>query len=141
MNNVNKNNSDEIKLLRHYIKDLSFENLQNINLNKSIQNDNFEISTNISVLYEPYNDNFFSLIIKIILDCSSKDEKSKLSYLELDYLGFFKNLSQNLDQKLLTENGLKLIFPFAKSIIEEISQKGGSVPITVKDIDYNLLEN
>ena len=141
MNNVNKNNSDEIKLLRHYIKDLSFENLQNINLNKSIQNDNFEISTNINVLYEPYNDNFFSLIIKIILDCSSKDEKSKLLYLELDYLGFFKNLSQNLDQKLLTENGLKLIFPFAKSIIEEISQKGGSVPITVKDIDYNLLEN
>lgn len=141
MNNVNKNNSDEIKLLRHYIKDLSFENPKNINLNKSIQNDNFEISTNISVLYEPYNDNFFSLIIKIILDCSSKDEKSKLSYLELDYLGFFKNLSQNLDQKLLTENGLKLIFPFAKSIIEEISQKGGSVPITVKDIDYNLLEN
>lgn len=141
MNNVNKNNSDEIKLLRHYIKDLSFENPKNINLNKSIQNDDFEISTNISVLYEPYNDNFFSLIIKIILDCSSKDEKSKLSYLELDYLGFFKNLSQNLDQKLLTENGLKLIFPFAKSIIEEISQKGGSVPITVKDIDYNLLEN
>ncbi len=141
MNNVNKNNSDEIKLLKHYIKDLSFENPQDINPNKSIQNDNFEISTNINVLYEPYNDNFFSLIIKIILDCSSKDEKIKLSYLELDYLGFFKNLSQNLDQKLLTENGLKLIFPFAKSIIEEISQKGGSVPITVKDIDYNLLEN
>ena len=141
MNNVNKNNSDEIKLLKHYIKDLSFENPQNINPNKSIQNDNFEISTNINVLYEPYNDNFFSLIIKIILDCSSKDEKIKLSYLELDYLGFFKNLSQNLDQKILTENGLKLIFPFAKSIIEEISQKGGSVPITVKDIDYNLLEN
>ena len=48
MNNVNENKSKELELIRHYIKDLSFENPQDINPNKSIQNDNFEISTNIN---------------------------------------------------------------------------------------------
>ena len=141
MDNVNKNNSDDIKLIRHYIKDLSFENPQDVNQNRSIKNNEHIISTDMKVIYAPYNNNFFSLIVKIILDCSSKEKKIKLSHLELDYFGFFKNLTENLNQKLLTENGLRLIFPFAKTIIEEISFKGGIIPISVKDIDFNLLED
>ena len=55
------------------------------------------------MLYKPYNNNFFSLIIKITLDCSSKKE-NKLSHLELDYFAFLK-LTEDLDQKSLTESG------------------------------------
>ena len=141
MNNVNENKGNELELIRHYIKDLSFENPQDINQNKSIQNSNYEISSNMNVIYKPYHNNFFSLIIKITLDCSSKKEKNKLSHLELDYFSFFKKLTENLDQKSLTENGLKLIFPYAKTIIEEISHKGGCVPISLNDVDFNLVEN
>ena len=86
MKNVNENKSDVIEIIRHYIKDLSFENPQDINQNKSIHNISYEISTNMNVIYKPYNNNFFSLIVKITLDCSSKEEKNKLSHLELDYL-------------------------------------------------------
>ena len=141
MNNVNENKSDEIELIKHYIKDLSFENPQEINESKFIQNSNYEISSNMNVIYESYNNNFFSLIIKITLDCSSKEEKNKLSHLELDYFSFFKKLTENLDQKSLTESALKLIFPYAKNIIEEISHKGGSVPISLNDVKFNLLES
>ena len=38
MKDVNKNNSNDIKLIRHYIKDLSFENPQDINEVNSINN-------------------------------------------------------------------------------------------------------
>ena len=61
---------------------------------------------------------------------------AKLFYLELDYFGFFKTLEvANNDQKLLTEEGLKLIYPYAKNIIEDLTQKGGSVPITLNSED------
>ena len=83
MNNVNENKSNELELIRHYIKDLSFENPQDINQNKSIQNNNYEISSNMNVIYKPYHNNFFSLVIKITLDCSSKKEKNKLSHLRI----------------------------------------------------------
>ena len=59
----------------------------------------------------------------------------------MDYFSFFKKLTENLDQKSLTESGLKLIFPYAKTIIEEISYKGGCVPFSLNDVNFNLVEN
>ena len=139
MKNVNENKSNKVKLIQHYIKDLSFENPQDINQYNSRINNN-EISTDMNVIYEPYNNNFFGLIIKISFDCTTK-ENDKLCHLELDYFGFFKDLNENSERKSLTEYGLKLIIPFAKEIIEVITHKGGNIPISLNDLDFNLIEN
>lgn len=139
MKNVNENKSDKVKLIKHYIKDLSFENPQDINQFNSQINNN-KISTNMNVIYEPYNDNYFSLVIKISIDCTTK-ENNKMCHLELDYFGFFKDINLNFKKKSLTKYGLKLIFPFAKEIIEVITHKGGTIPISLNDLDFNLIEN
>lgn len=141
MNNVNVNvdKDNSIKIIKKFIKDLSFENPQNINENNSINNNNNDIKVNMDVIFKPYNNNFFSLILKCSLDCSSKENKKKLFNLELDYFGFFEDLkTNNHDQKLLTEKGIKLLFPFVREIIEDITQKGGSVPISLEEIQLNL---
>ena len=139
MNNVNVNKDDSIKIIKNFIQDLSFENPQNINDNNSDNNNNSDIDLNMNVIYKPYNNNFFSLILKYTLDCSSKQNKKKLFNLELSYFGFFEILEKNnQDQKLLTEKGIKLLFPFVKEIIEFITSNGGSLPISLKEIDFNL---
>ena len=138
MNNVNVNKKNSIKLLKNYIQDLSFENPQNINENNSINNNNNNIKINMDVIFKPYEDNFFSLILKYSLDCSSKKNNKKLFNLELDYFGFFKILKNNYDQKFLTEKGIKLLFPFAREIIENVTQNGGSIPVLLKEIDFKL---
>ena len=98
-----------------------------------------DIDVNMNVFYKPYNNNFFSLNLKYTLDCSSKKNKKKLFNLELDYFGFFEILKQkNYNQKLLTEKGIKLLFPFVKEIIEDITRKGGSIPILLNEVDFNL---
>ena len=136
MNNVNINKDDSIKLLKNFIKDLSFENPQNINENNSSNNNNNDINVNTNIIFKPYNNNCFSLNLKCNLDCSSKKNKKKLFVLELDYYGFFEILEiKNHDRKLLTTKGLKLLFPFVKDIIEDITQKGGSIPILLNEID------
>ncbi len=142
MSNVNENKNVDVEIVKHFIKDLSFENPQSIHQNNADNNNNNNITVNMNVIHESYDSDFFSLIIKYTYDCSSKKDNQKLCHLELDYLGFFKILSKsNSDKKFLTEKGLKLIFPFAKEIIEDISQKGGSIAITLNDIDFNLIEN
>ena len=142
MNNVNENKDSKIKLIKHFIKDLSFENPQDVNNNNSNHNNNNNIDLKMDVVHQIYQDNFFSLILKYNFDCSSKINNSKLFTLELDYFGFFKILDENQNyQKLFTEEGLKLIYPFAKNIIEDLTQKGGSVPITLKSDDFVLKEN
>ena len=139
MSNVNVNTNNSIKIIKNFIQDLSFENPQNINENNSVNNNNNDIDVNMSVVYKPYNKNFFSLNLKITLDCSSKKNKKKLFNLELDYFGFFEILeTNNHNQKLLTEKGIELLFPFAKEIIEDITRKGGSVPILLNEVNLDL---
>ena len=139
MSNVNVNKNNSIKIIKNFIQDLSFENPQNINENNSVNNNNNDIDVNMNVVYKPYNNNFFSLNLKITIDCSSKKNKRKLFNLELDYFGFFEILeTKDHNQKLLTENGIELLFPFAKEIIEDITRKGGSVPILLNEVKFNL---
>ena len=137
MNNVNQ--LDTIKLIKSFIQDLSFENPQNINESNSINNNNSDIDINMNVIFKPYKNDLFSLNIKYNLDCSLKKNKIKLCNLELDYFGFFEILDKkNNDQKLLTEAGTRLLFPFVKEIIEDLTRKGGSVPILLNEVDFDL---
>ena len=142
MSNVNVNKNDGIKIIKNFIQDLSYENPQNINENNPVNNNNNDIDVNMNVVYKPYNNNFFSLNLKYSIDSSSKNSKKKLFNLELDYFGFFEILeTNNHNQRLLTEKGIKLLFPFIKEIIEYITQKGGSVPILLNELDFNLEKN
>ena len=137
MNNVNEH--DTIKLIKSFIQDLSFENPQNIYDNNPVNNNNSDININMNIIFKPYENNLFSLNIKYNLDCSLKQNKMKLSNLELDYFGFFEILDEKIrDQKLLTEAGTKLLFPFVKEIIEDLTRKGGSVPILLNEVDFDL---
>ena len=142
MNNVNENKKSNVKLIKHFIKDLSFENPQSINDVNLDYNNNNSIDFNMKILHERYENNHFSLILKYIVDCTTKNNNKKLCHLELEYFGFFKILNKDeADQKALTENGLNIIFPFAKEIIENVTRWGGSFPISLNSVDLSLMEN
>ena len=142
MNNVNENKKSGVKLIKHFIKDLSFENPQSINDVNEDYNNNNNIDTNLNIHHEPYENNHFSLILKYILDCTSKKDDKKLCRLELEYFGFFKITNKDkTDQKALTQHGLNLILPFAKEIIEDVTRRGGSFPIFLNSVDLNIIEN
>ena len=82
------------------------------------------------------------MILKYSFDCSSKKNNEKLFNLELDYFGFFKILDDSdNDHKLITEEGLKLIYPYAKVIVEDLTKKGGSVPISLNNDTFILTKN
>ena len=143
MKNVNKNEHTKIKMIREYIRDLSFENPQSINENNSSNNNNSNIDVKMNVVYKPFNDNnFFSLVLSYNADCSSNENKKKLFNLELDYFGFFEILDkEEHDQEVLTKIGLSLMLPSVRDILENISKKGGSLPISLNETDFNLRKN
>ena len=141
MSNVNENKENDVKLIKHFIKDLSFENPQSIDEHNSDYNNDNKIDVNINILHKSYKNSHFSLVLKYILDCTSRRNDKKLCYLELDYFGFFKIISKDItDQKVLTENALNLLFPFSKEIIENITQWGGSVRVSLNNLDFSLIK-
>ena len=142
MNKVNENEISNLKLIKHYIRDLSFENPQSINDNNAENNNKNNISESINFTHETFEDNFFGIVMKYSCDCSSTKINKKLFVLEVDYFGLFKIINnKSYNQAELTKEGVKLIFPFVKSIVENISNKGGSIPISLRDIDFELIKN
>ncbi len=142
MNKVNENKESDVKLIKHFIKDLSFENPQNINQSNADYNNNNKIDVNMKVIHEEYKNDHFSLILKYNVDCTSSKNNNKLFHLELDYFGFFKVLDKkSFDKKSLTEYSLNIILPFAREIVEYVTEKGGSVPIRLNNVDFSLIES
>ena len=68
MSDVNENKFAKVKLIKHFIKDLSFENPQDINDNNAENNNSNNLDINMNVFHQTYKDNFFSLILKYSFD-------------------------------------------------------------------------
>ena len=141
MSNVNENKKNDVKLIKHFIKDLSFENPQDISEHNAEYNNDNNIDVNINIFHKSYENNHFSLVLKHILDCTSNKSNKKLCYLELDYFGFFKIINEEIiDQKVLTEEALNLLFPFSKEIIKNVTSWGGSVQVSLNDVNFSLIK-
>ena len=141
MTDVNENENFSIEVIKHYIKDLSFENPQSIQENNFENNKNCNISQDVSFVHTAFKNNFFSVIMKYSCICSSKKTGNKLLVLELDYFGFFKILNNSSNKANLTKEAAKLILPYVKSIIENITDKGGSIKISLEDVNLDLIKN
>ena len=138
MTNVNEFPRPQLNILNQYIKDLSFENLQSTNLIKSAKITS-DVSLDMNAFFQSYVNDCIGVTLKII--CSSTFEEQKLFHLELDYFGFFKIIDNlNFEEDILTNEAARLIFPFARSIIANLTQNGGSIPIFLDNIDFNLME-
>ena len=138
MTKVNEFLRPQLNILNQYIKDLSYENFRSTHLINSAKITS-DVSLDVNAFYKSYDKDCIGVTLKII--CSSTFKEEKLFHLELDYFGFFKIINNlNFEEDLLTNEAARLIFPFARSIIANLTQNGGSIPILLDNIDFNLMK-
>ena len=132
--------SSDTTIVKHYIKDLSFENLCDIN-KQDLKKDEVKISDNIKVIFRAYNDDNFSVLFKYSCDCSLVENEKSVFVLELDYFGLFKksNMS-NYSNDNLAKVGCIILYPILKPIVEYIAQNGAPIKITLTEPDLNLIK-
>ena len=141
MSNLRQSLDIEAKIIKHYIKDSSFENLQDIN-NQNFKEDEIKFSDNISAIFQTYNEKNFSVLLKFTCDCSLVKNNEKCFILEIDYLGLFEvNKRENYSQDELTKRGCILLYPILKPIVEDITKKGTLFSISLNILDFNLIKN
>jgi len=141
MSNFKQSLDIEAKIIKHYIKDLSFENLQDIN-NQNFKQDELKFTDNITAIFQTYNEKNFSVLLKFICDCSLIKNNEKCFILEIDYLGLFEvNKKENYSQDELTKRGCILLYPILKTIVEDITKKGTLFSISLNNLDFNLIKN
>jgi len=131
---------DDTTIVKHYIKDLSFENLCDINI-QDLKKDEFKIFDNIRVIFQAYNDDNFSVLFKYSCDCLLVENEKRVFILELDYFGFFKkNNMSNYSNDDLAKAGCIILYPILKPIVEYIAQNGAPINITLTEPDLNLIK-
>ena len=124
---------DDITLMGQYIKDLSFENPMAPNLPSMDNNPTINLDVNTNYLDLKKDNHEINLKIK----STASVNKNTLFIIELQYAGLIKaTLKNEEDKKNLIISGSYLLFPFARSIITNITTEGGFKPFVIQPIKF-----
>ena len=136
---TNKKN-DQLTVNAQYIKDLSFES-PNTPEALSNSDDTPSINVNVNVYAKPLKGNVYEVSLSINGKAEKKD--FKVFEIELIYAGIFtlpniKLNDEEIKRKILVE-APQLLFPFARSIISNVTRDGGFMPLIIQPMDFELL--
>ena len=124
---------NEITLMGQYIKDLSFENPMAPNFPTQDKNPSVKLDVNTNYLDLSNNNHEINLKIK----STATVDDNTLFIIELQYAGVIKTVLKNEnDKKNLIVSGSYLLFPFARSIITNITIDGGFKPFIMQPIHF-----
>ncbi|MEM1037536.1 MAG: protein-export chaperone SecB [Pseudomonadota bacterium] len=121
-----------IRVLAQYIKDLSFENPGN-----SVQGQpNIDLAIDVGA--KPQGDDGKTYEVTLKLNARAGTSDTALFLIELDYSGVFQvdGFQNNEVEPILLIECPRILFPFARRIISDISAEGGFPPLRVDPVDF-----
>lgn len=127
-----------IAIVSQFVKDLSFENPNvpgALSAAKTQPNINLSIDVKARRLADP------NYQVDLHINITAKQADAQVFVAELVYSGIFQLINvpaENLQPVLLIECP-RLIFPFARRIIADVTRDGGYAPMMVDPIDFAAL--
>ena len=127
----------KMNILAQYVRDLSFENIL---AQKGVDGElNPEIQVNVNIdAKKRTTDIQFDVIIKLRVDSKSKNTNNILFVLELDYGGVFQieNVPDDQLHPYLLIECPRMLFPFLRRIVSDVTRDGGFPPLNLENIDF-----
>ncbi len=118
-----------------FIKDLSFEAPAAPGIFSLMQESPPDINVSINVSANPLQDKVFEVIIQFQAGCKVKEQVAFI--LELEYAGVFTlNVPDEHLQPILLIECPRLLFPFARNILADVSRDGGFPPLMLGPVDF-----
>tara|TARA_B100001057_G_C22821978_1_gene939783 strand:+ start:306 stop:800 length:495 start_codon:yes stop_codon:yes gene_type:complete len=134
---VNDSTPPKMNILAQYVRDLSFENILS---QKGVDGEvNPEIQVNVNIdAKKRTNDKQFEVTIKLHVDSKAKGTDNVLFVLELDYSGLFQieNVPDDQLHPFLLIECPRMLFPFLRRIVSDITRDGGFPPLNLDNIDF-----
>jgi len=131
----------QMNVLNQFVRDLSFEN---IIARKGTSNEvvpDVQVQVNLDARKRDA-ENQYEVAIKLNTESRDKnDPNTKIFLMELDYVGVF-NISgvpeEQMHPFLLIECP-RLLFPFLRRIVSDVTRDGGFTPLNLDNIDFLAL--
>ncbi len=131
----------KFEILNQFIKDLSFEapNSPQIFFEKIEEKPNIEISFEIKAV--PSGENLFESNLHLTVKNSLKDRV--LYLVELSYSAMIavnKDNSKEENTEILMKKVPSYLFPFARSVVTDLTKDSGFPPFVLAPIDFSKVE-
>ena len=124
-------------VLAQYIRDMSFENIL---AQKGIQGEaqpNVQVQVNLDAKKRG-TEHQYEIIMLLKIESKTQSEGTPLFLLELDYGGIFhvENVPQDQIHPFLLIECPRMLFPFARRIVHDVTRDGGFAPLNLDNIDF-----
>lgn len=128
----------QIGVEAQFIKDLSFENPVGPNAAGKVTQTP-EVNVEVSTSARPLEGNKYE--VAIVIRGEAKTPEATVFIVELTYAGILtiSNAPEDAIGPILLIEGARLLFPFARNIVADVSRDGGFPPLFINPIDFAQL--
>ncbi len=130
----------QMKILGQFIRDMSFENFV---VQKGISGDmspDVQVQVALDAKKRPV-DNQYEIITKFTVKSNNKEDGTPLFLMELEYGGVFfvANIPDEQLHPFLLIECPRMLFPFARRIVSDVTRDGGFPPLNLDNVDFVAL--
>ncbi len=127
----------QMKVLGQFIKDMSFENI----LARKPVSGQVQPDIQVQVALDGRKggaENQYEVVSKYNITSKNKDSDDVLFVLEIEYSGLFQieNIAEEQLHPFLMIECPRMIFPFVRRIVSDITRDGGFPPLNLDNIDF-----
>ncbi|AXI44615.1 protein-export chaperone SecB [Sulfitobacter sp. SK012] len=130
----------QMRVLGQFIRDLSFENIMAQKGAPADVQPDVQMQINLEPKKRPA-ENQYETAIKLNVTSKAKDADTVLFALEIDYVGIFhiEGVPEDQMHPFLMIECPRMIFPFLRRIVSDITRDGGFPPLNLENIDFVTL--
>lgn len=127
----------QMRVLGQYIRDMSFENIMAQQGVGSDVTPDVQVQVNLDAKKRS-PDHQYESSIKLNVTSKAKDGDATLFLLEIDYAGIFhlEHVPEDQLHPFLLIECPRMIFPFLRRIVSDITRDGGFPPLNLENIDF-----
>ena len=127
-----------MNILSQYIKDLSFENILARKPAEGNVQPDVKVQVGLDANRRASGENYYEVVIKAKVTSNAKDTDQPLFLLEVEYAGVFliDGIPQDQLHPFLMIECPRMLFPFLRRIVSDVTRDGGFPPLNLDTIDF-----
>jgi preprotein translocase subunit SecB len=127
----------QMRVMGQFIRDLSFENVMSQKGSSGEVQPDINVQVNLDVKKRT-QDHQYEVGLKLKIESKNKADSKILFLMELDYVGVFhvEGVPEEQLHPFLLIECPRMIFPFARRIVSDVTRDGGFPPLNLDNIDF-----
>jgi preprotein translocase subunit SecB len=131
----------KMQVLAQFIRDMSFENIAaQKGMGEGDTTPDIQVQVNLDAKKRTA-ENQYDVTTKLNVSAKTKGESKPICMLELDYTGVFhiENVPEDQLHPFLLIECPRMLFPFVRRIVSDVTRDGGYPPLNLETIDFLAL--